>query len=139
MGLFNMLELDTSNSTWCGGILIPNEIFNIVSTIITMIKIVVPILLIIWGMLDFARSVVAKKEEDAKKYQKAFINRLISAIVVFLIVIIVQFVVNIMQTVEDTTNENGETVADIWSCSKKFIEGVDTPENTDDTTNTTNN
>ena len=118
--------LDAADSTLCNGILVPNTLFNLVSTIITGIKIVVPILLIIWGMLDFAKSVVAKKEEDIKKYQKAFVSRLISALIVFLIVFIVQLAVNIISGVEDTTNEDGTTVSDIWSCSKKFINGVDT-------------
>ena len=89
MGLMNIL--DVADSTLCEGILVPNALFNVVSTIITGIKIVVPILLIIWGMLDFAKSVVAKKEEDIKKYQKAFVSRLISALVVFLIIFIVLF------------------------------------------------
>ena len=47
--------LDAADSTLCEGILVPNALFNVVSTIITGIKIVVPILLIIWGMLDFAK------------------------------------------------------------------------------------
>ena len=38
------------------------------------------------GMLDFAKSVIAKKEEDIKKYQKAFVSRLISALLVFLVI-----------------------------------------------------
>ena len=120
--------LDVADSTLCEGILVPNVLFNVVSTIITGIKIVVPILLIIWGMLDFAKSVVAKKEEDIKKYQKAFVSRLISALVVFLIVFVVQLAVNLVSSVEDTVNEDGTTVSDIWSCSKKFINGIDTNE-----------
>ena len=120
--------LDVADSTLCEGILVPNVLFNVVSTIITGIKIVVPILLIIWGMLDFAKSVVAKKEEDIKKYQKAFVSRLISALVVFLIIFVVQLAVNLVSSVEDTTNEEGTTVSDIWSCSKKFINGIDTDE-----------
>ena len=124
MSIFNIL--DVADSTLCEGILVPNVLFNVVSTIITGIKIVVPILLIIWGMLDFAKSVVAKKEEDIKKYQKAFVSRLISALVVFLIVFVVQLAVNLVSSVEDTVNEDGTTVSDIWSCSKKFINGVDT-------------
>lgn len=120
--------LDVADSTLCEGILVPNVLFNVVSTIITGIKIVVPILLIIWGMLDFAKSVVAKKEEDIKKYQKAFVSRLISALVVFLIIFVVQLAVNLVSSVEDTTNEEGTTVSDIWSCSKKFINGIDTNE-----------
>ncbi len=120
--------LDVADSTLCEGILVPNVLFNVVSTIITGIKIVVPILLIIWGMLDFAKSVVAKKEEDIKKYQKAFVSRLISALIVFLIIFVVQLAVNLVSSVEDTTNEEGTTVSDIWSCSKKFINGIDTNE-----------
>ena len=111
--------LDVADSTLCEGILVPNVLFNVVSTIITGIKIVVPILLIIWGMLDFAKSVVAKKEEDIKKYQKAFVSRLISALIVFLIIFVVQLAVNLVSSVEDTTNEEGTTVSDIWSCSKR--------------------
>ena len=42
--------LDAADSTLCEGILVPNALFNVVSTIITGIKIVVPILLIIWGL-----------------------------------------------------------------------------------------
>ena len=127
MDLFYLL--DTADSTLCEGILVPNVLFNVVSTIITGIKIVVPILLIIWGMLDFAKSVVAKKEEDIKKYQKAFVSRLISALVVFLIIFVVQLAVNLVSGVEDSANPDGTTVSDIWSCSKKFINGVDTDAN----------
>ena len=130
MGLMNIL--DVADSTLCEGILVPNALFNVVSTIITGIKIVVPILLIIWGMLDFAKSVVAKKEEDIKKYQKAFVSRLISALVVFLIIFIVQLAVNLVSGVEDSSNPDGTTVSDIWSCSKKFINGVDTNTETEE-------
>ena len=130
MELFNLL--DVADSTLCEGILVPNVLFNVVSTIITGIKIVVPILLIIWGMLDFAKSVVAKKEEDIKKYQKAFVSRLISALIVFLIIFIVQLAVNLVSGVEDSVNSDGTTVSDIWSCSKKFINGVDTNDEIDE-------
>ena len=121
MNLFNLL----TDSTLCDGVLIPNQLFNAVATIIKVIKIAVPILLIIWGMLDFAKSVIAKNEDDVKKYRKSFISRVISAIIVFLIVFVVQLTVNLISSVEDTTNEDGQTISDIWSCSKKFINGID--------------
>lgn len=135
--MFNVLEETlSSNTTICGGIAIPNEIFNLVATIIRAFKIVVPILLIIWGMLDFAKSIIAKKEEDIKKYRSAFVGRLISAVLVFLVIVIVQFVVNIIDGVE-TKSANGDTVGDVWSCSKKFINGVDVSDDTEETTNET--
>lgn len=140
--MFNILDDITENTTMCGGIAVPDSLFNLVATIIRIIKIVVPILLIIWGMLDFAKSVVAKKEEDIKKYQKAFISRLISAVLVFLVITIVQLLVNLLAGVEQESGE-GEQTADIWDCSKKFINGVETDndtttdeENTEESTQT---
>lgn len=138
--MFNVLEDITENTTMCGGIAVPDNLFNLVATIIRIIKIVVPILLIIWGMLDFAKSVVAKKEEDIKKYQKAFISRLISAVLVFLVITIVQLVVNLLAGVEQESGEEEQT-ADIWDCSKKFINGVEADNDTtnDETNNTEEN
>lgn len=131
MNLISVLEVTAANSTLCEGILVPNAMFNVVATIVKLIKIAVPILLIIWGMLDFTKSVIAKKEDDIKKYQKAFVSRLISALVVFLLVFVVQFAVNLISGVEDKSNADGQTVSDIWSCSKKFINGVDTSDKTE--------
>ena len=138
--MFNILDDITENTTMCGGIAVPDSLFNLVATIIRIIKIVVPILLIIWGMLDFAKSVVAKKEEDIKKYQKAFISRLISAVLVFLVITIVQLLVNLLAGVEQESGE-GEQTADIWDCSKTFINGVETDNDTttDETDNTEEN
>ena len=138
--MFNILDDITENTTMCGGIAVPDSLFNLVATIIRIIKIVVPILLIIWGMLDFAKSVVAKKEEDIKKYQKAFISRLIAAVLVFLVITIVQLLVNLLAGVEQESGE-GEQTADIWDCSKKFINGVETDNDTttDETDNTEEN
>lgn len=121
--MINLLEV--SNSTLCDGVLIPNQLFNLVAMIIKLIKIAVPILLIIFGMIDFAKSVVAKNEDDVKKFRKQFVSRLVSAFIVFSIVYIVGFSVNLISSVEDTTNEDGQTISDIWSCSKKFINGID--------------
>ena len=129
--MINLLEV--SNSTLCDGVLIPNQLFNIVATIIKLIKIAVPVLLIIFGMIDFAKSVVAKNEDDVKKFRKQFISRVVSAIIVFVIVFVVQLAVNLISSVEDTTNEDGQTISDIWSCSKKFINGIDSSKPTEKT------
>ncbi len=129
--------LDTANTTICAGIEVPDELFNLVATIIRIIKIVVPILLIIWGMIDFAKSIVAKKEDDIKAYRKAFISRLISAVLVFLVITIVQLTVGLVSGVEKQSHIEGQTTGDIWACSKKFINGVAT-EDKKDTEETSN-
>ncbi len=128
--MLNVLEMMGENTTMCGGIEVPNELFNLVALIIRIIKIVVPVLLIIWGMLDFAKSVIAKNEDDVKKYRKAFVQRLISGILVFLIVVIVQLVVNLLAGVEEKSNNENGTANDTWACSKKFVQGVETSDTT---------
>ncbi len=137
LNFVNVLDTVTDNTTLCGGIAVPDELFNMVALIIKGIKIVVPILLIIWGMLDFAKSIVAKKEEDIKKYRSAFVARLISAVLVFAIIAIVQLAVNLVDGVEKKST-SGETIGDMWSCSKKFINGVDSSTNNSEDNNESN-
>jgi len=66
----------------------------LVSTAILIIKIVVPILLIIFGMLDLGKAVVASKEDEIKKGQHTFIKRVITAVIVFFVIQIVQLLVS---------------------------------------------
>lgn len=83
----------------CGGLnnLQMNEMIpSVVSTIVTLIKIGVPILLIIFGMLDLGKAVMAQKEDEIKKGQQTFIKRLIAAAVVFFVFFIVQIVVGLL-------------------------------------------
>jgi len=102
---------------------IPPAVFNIISLIIMAIQVVVPILLIIWGMIDFAKAVIGGDEDKIKSAQKVFIKRLIAAVLVFLIVTIVKLLIGLVGTVAGT--ESGVSSSDsIWSCVEKFINGA---------------
>lgn len=99
----------------CGG---TNLIFSgsfpkIVSTIVMLIKIVVPILLIIFGMLDLGKAVIASKEDEIKKGQQTFIKRIITAIFVF-------FVIQLTQIVVRFVSGNDSNIANCFNC---FISG----------------
>lgn len=100
----------------CGtlGVDLSGWIPYVVSTIITIIKIVVPILLIIFGMLDLGKAVVASKEDDIKKGQQTFIKRLVAGVLVFFVIYIVQIVIRF------ASNSN----ADITKCFNCFVNGV---------------
>ena len=98
---------------------IPIKLINIISTIITVIKFGVPVLLIIFGMLDLGKAVVASKEDEIKKGQQMFIKRIISAVLVFFVVVAVQLIVNLAAGKEDSG---------IWPCVNAFVKGVN--ENT---------
>lgn len=75
-------------------VVIDYKIPKLISLIVTIIKIVIPILLVILGMLDLLKSVTAGKEDEIKKGYGIIIKRLIAAIVVFFIFSIVQTLIN---------------------------------------------
>ena len=91
------------------------KIVKLAVTIVNLIKWGVPILLIIFGMLDLGKAVMAGKEDEMKKAQGTLIKRVIYAVAVFLVVTIVTFVMTI---VGDADSEAG---ADSWaSCWAKY-------------------
>lgn len=85
----------------------------IVSAIILIIKIAVPVLLIIFGMLDLGKAVVAAKEDEIKKGQHTFVKRLITAVIVFFVVQVVQIIIRFV-----SSNDSN-----ISSCFNCFING----------------
>ena len=123
------MELDLINvlatgDTVCGAI--PDPVFNVTSMIIMAIQIVVPVLLIIWGMIDFTKAVIGGDENKIKDAQKIFIKRLIAAAVVFLTVTIVKLLITLVVDISADSDEGGAAVTDqTWSsCINKFINGV---------------
>lgn len=115
--LFNVL---TSNiSTTCSSI--PPGVKNLTSLIVLGIQVVVPILLIIWGMLDFTKAVIGQNEDKIKDAQKVFIKRLIAAAVVFLTVTIVKLLLNLVGTL---SADNTQDTQSLWSCINEFIGGT---------------
>lgn len=85
----------------------------LVSSIVNIIKIAVPILLIVFGLLDLTKAVVASKEDEIKKSQGLFVKRLIAAIIVFLAIHIVQVIINFV-------SNRDVSVAQCFNC---FIKG----------------
>ena len=95
------------------GIVIDAKIPNTVHTIIVVIKIAVPILLVVLGMIDLFKGITAQKEDEMKKAQGIFVKRLISAAIVFFVVAIVQVLVSFV------AGDEG-----IMTCANCFINGV---------------
>ena len=86
------------------GVEIPAAIANVVYVIYTSIKVAVPLLLILFGMIDLGKAVISQKEDDIKKQQNIFIKRLIAAALVFFVLAIVQLVVNLVDAGSGTMN-----------------------------------
>ena len=67
-------------------------VLGIVNFVINAIMIGVPILLIVLGMVDLGKAVIAGKGEEVKKATKAFGKRCLYAVGVFAVVWLVTFV-----------------------------------------------
>ena len=101
----------------CGGEMIkdiPVTLPKIISIVYTVIQIAVPIVLVIFGMLDLFKGIAAEKDDEIKKGQQMFIKRLISAAIIFFVFIIVRVVISLAASDED--NSKG-----ILDCAECFI------------------
>jgi len=99
----------------CGDFKVPYIFAQITSTIVTILKIATPIIVILLGSIDFAKGVIAQKEDEIKKGQQIFIRRVILGILVFLVFVIVQLVIGLVAP--NDANEN------MWNCVDCMING----------------
>ena len=117
----NVLAI-TACDTVLPGVVIDEKIPNTVYNIILLIKIAVPVLLVIFGMMDLVKAIIAQKEDEIKKGQHTFIKRLITAALVF-------FVTSIVQLVISFVGGNDEHVG-MWDCVNCFLNNkCDTAKN----------
>ena len=94
--------------------LIDFDLIQFIHKIYLVIKIGVPIVLIILGMLDFLKSVAGSKEDEIKKGQQVFIKRLIAGFLVFFTFTIVQFIIGLIP------GEDGG----IMACAEMILNGT---------------
>ena len=115
LDLFNVLD---NASDYCVGLIggdntgIPNIVGNIVHWLYLGIQIIVPLLLIIFGMIELAKAITAQKEDEIKKAQSGLLKKAVVAIVVFLVFSLTKFVFNFAQG-------NGGA----WKCVDSLISG----------------
>lgn len=102
--------------TKCG---IPSGLADMINDAFNLLKIGVPVVLIIMGMIDLLKAVAGQKEEDIKKGWNMFAKRVIYGIAVFFVFFLVQFVVSLLP------GKSGK--ANILNCVKTFF-GYDSSE-----------
>ena len=90
-------------------------VWQILGWVLMVFKIVIPILLIIWGMLDLGKAVVAAKDDEIKKATKSLLFRAISAVIIFFIPTLVGVIMGIVgnfSSVRDDFNVCKACIAD---------------------------
>ena len=91
---------------------IPSSIPKTTHIIYLAIMIAVPIVLVIFGMLDLIKGITAQKDDEIKKGQQILIKRLIAAALVFFVLAIVKLVIDFA---------GDKTSGKIISCTECFI------------------
>ena len=103
-----MLFLSTCSDLW--------PVINLIKNgLIPLIQIGIPIILIVLGMFDLGKAVVASKEDEIKAAQKLLVKRVIYAVAIFFVVFLVTVIFNLVANNGDETSSaaNWKTC---WNC-----------------------
>lgn len=90
MNLFYLL----ANSTDLCNTLKP--IMTLIGYVIYGIKVVVPVILILVGMMDLAKAIMGKDDSEIKKAQSSLIKKIVVAVCVYLVITIVGLVMGLL-------------------------------------------
>lgn len=90
-----------------------------IHVIILVLQIAVPVLLVIFGSIDFVKAITSQKDDEIKKGQKTFISRIIAGVIVFFVFAIVKLVVSLAA---------GDDSSTILNCADCFLNGSSTKE-----------
>lgn len=71
-------------------------VLRIVGIVVWGIKVVVPIILIVVGMMDLAKAVTEKSDDKIKAAQNGLIKKAIAAVLVFLVITIVTLLMTLI-------------------------------------------
>ncbi|MFI3307324.1 MAG: hypothetical protein R3Y21_02030 [Mycoplasmatota bacterium] len=116
-------EANPLGNVTCGGISqsFPAVIPNLISLLITGVRVFVPVVLIVMGMIDFSKAVISSDEKTMSKAKTNFIRRTVIAVIIFLIVSIIIWIFQLLAP--RSGGEMDET--SIVNCINCFIEGSD--------------
>jgi molybdate-binding protein len=91
--------------------------FRFLGYLLFIAKILIPIILIITGSIDFGRAVVASNQDAVSKAAKTFATRIVAGVIVFLIPTVVNFVFNLLPAGSDDYSACSTCLFKPGSCS----------------------
>ncbi len=89
------------------------QVVTLLKNVVKIIQWGIPLLLIVFGLLDLGKAVIAGKEDEMKKAQGTLIKRFIYAVAAFLIVTLVTFAMGLVGSTEWKNCWSGTGRADI--------------------------
>ncbi len=93
-------------------------IWQIVGWVLWVFKIVIPIIIIIFGMIDLGKAVVASKDDEIKKSVKSLVMRAVAGIIIFFIPLIVGVIFSLVGEFNQNRTEYDKCAACITNPGK---------------------
>ena len=106
----------TDDTGYCTKLKAPLEF---IGNIVLIFKIIIPIIIIIYGSLDFFRAVTGAKDDEIKKSGRALAFRVVAGVVIFLIPTLVSFVFSLISdfaNIRGTFNACQKCVLNVRQC-----------------------
>ena len=82
-----------------------SPIWQIIGWVLWVFKIVIPIVIIVFGMIDLGKAVVASKDDEIKKSVKSLVMRAIAGIIIFFIPTLVGAIFSLVGEFNDNREE----------------------------------
>ena len=104
------------SSEYCGKL---KEPLKFIGNIVLIVKIIIPIIIIAFGMIDFFRAMIGSKDEEIKKSSRSLIFRIIAGIGIFLIPTIVSFIFSLIDSwanIEGDFNACQKCILNVKEC-----------------------
>lgn len=100
--LFNLISIDYNNL--CGNSSI-NSVIALVGYFIQIIYWIVPIVIIILGMTDYAKAIISNDEKSLTKATSTLVRRIVSGIVIFMVPTLISTFSSILLKYDITNNQ----------------------------------
>lgn len=111
-------EFDTE--TFCYGPV--QGVFTTLGWVFFILKILIPIILIVFGSIDFGKAMLANKDDEIKKSAKTLVMRAIAGIIIFFIPTLLNFVVELIGG-DDIYDQKSGTFARCTHCMLEPTDG----------------
>ncbi len=66
--------------------------FRLLGRVFSVIKILIPVIILTFGVVDFFKAVIASKDDEIKKATKSLLMRIIAGVIIFFLPAIVHFI-----------------------------------------------
>lgn len=118
--MINFMDIKVqTGSEFCNGLF---DVIVLLVNVVNILKWIIPMGLILFGMLDLGKAVIAGKEDEMKKAQGTLIKRVIYAVAIFLVITIVTFVTGLI---------GSKDWRECWNDAQDGTQGNYKAENTD--------